>query len=88
MNRTRPIGDLLRPGENVGSMPAPKRTTRYRVVVEFETTHTAEGVRAECRNSLAHGRLAECVPGEIVYVATDIAETAVLSHDGKTLTRG
>lgn len=84
----RPLSDVLGPTENVGSMPSPKRTTRYRLIVEFETTHSAEGVRAELRNSLAHGRIGECVPGEVVYVATDIAEAAVISHDGRTLTRG
>lgn len=61
---------------------------RMRLIVEVDYDGTAQGFRAEIRNSMKHGRLREAVPGEIVYVANDIADTAVISHDSRTLTVG
>lgn len=61
---------------------------RYRVVVETDYVGSYEQIRNQVRTALQLGDLAKSIPGEIVYLAMDIADTAVLSHDGKTVTRG
>lgn len=62
--------------------------TRYRVIIETDFAGSAKVLRDTIRSALQLGDLAKSIPGEIVYVATDLAETAVVSHDGKNVTVG
>lgn len=61
---------------------------RYRVIVETDFAGSARAFRESLRANLLTGELAKPIPGEIVYVATEPADTSVVSHDGKITTVG
>lgn len=61
---------------------------RFRVTIETDFAGNARTFRESLRSTFLTGELAKAVPGDIVYIATDLAETAVVTHDGKTVTVG
>lgn len=68
-------------------------TMRMRVIVETDVNEQPKGethlmFRQSMRNLLECGQLAKAIPGTIVYVATEIVDSAVVSHDGKNVTVG
>lgn len=58
---------------------------RYRVIIETEFVGTHDTFNRSLRLNLATGELAKVISGEIVYVAAETADTAVVSRDGKIL---
>lgn len=59
---------------------------RYRVIIETDFIGTRATFARSLRSMMHTGELAKVISGDIVYVATEVADSEVISHDGKTVT--
>lgn len=61
---------------------------RYRLIIETDFSGNRKEFANCIRAQIANNNLFGNIPGEVVYVATDITEPAVIMHEGsKILTR-
>lgn len=60
---------------------------RYRLIIETDFAGNRKEFANCIRDAIEQDRLFARIPGEVVYVATDITDAAVITHDGKIITK-
>ncbi len=59
---------------------------QYRLTIDIDTKIPFREFKDQIRKQIKSGQLSASLPGIVVFVSSEIADTNVLSHDGKITT--